>query len=184
MHTIRLFALLLSASAVGSAAIIRVTQAPANILAGQTLYFDVSVEPEAGEEINAYQFDVGFSTWLTPGTVAEQGYFAANGVFFFAGISAPGSITFISNSLAGGDFLLGGIEPLVRIDFQATQTGAPTLDLLNPLILLSDGSDAVISSIVFTDPVITGDGVPEPSAFVLTLSALAVCALRRLRGER
>ncbi|MBL8227641.1 MAG: PEP-CTERM sorting domain-containing protein [Bryobacterales bacterium] len=165
-------ALLVAGAGSSRAAILVTSPVPTSVSNGQSFDFTVSVTPESGEEIASFQFDVFFSPWLTPGPVTELGYFAANGVFFFAGITGPDSITFILDSLPGGDFLPGP-DALVQISFTATQDGAPSISLENPVLLLTDGNEATISSIQTAD-------VPEPSSLALVgIGAIMLWGTRR-----
>lgn len=164
--------LLIASGPAARAAILITSPVPTSVSSGQSFDFTVSVTPESGEEIASFQFDVFFSSWLTPGAVTELGYFAANGVFFFAGITGPDSITFILDSLPGGDFLPGP-DGLVQISFTATQDGAPSISLENPVLLLTDGNEATISSIQTAD-------VPEPSTLALLgVGAIVLWGVRR-----
>lgn len=166
----------------GRAAILHVTQAPDFVTVGQVIHWELSIEAEPGEEIYSYQFNVGFSDWLTPGPVTEVGYFATNGVFFFPGVGMSDSIVYILNSLSGADSLPAGINPVLRIEFLATQDGTPVVELFDPLLLLPGDLDAVISGIQYTEAVVTGGEVPEPSTFILTAAGIALAIMVRRRG--
>lgn len=162
------------------AAIIYRSQLPVSMNIGETTTFLVGIEPEAGEEISGFQFDVIFSPWLTPGTVIEKGYFASHGVFFFEGIAGPDSISFILDTLAAGDYL-PSTDLLISIQFTATQAGVPMIDIANAVMVLTSGSDAVISDTLFYPPV---SSVPEPAGLALSGAGLCLLWLRRRKRVR
>ncbi|MBL8209396.1 MAG: PEP-CTERM sorting domain-containing protein [Bryobacterales bacterium] len=195
LRSLLLGLVLLAGALPGRAAILYVTQAPASVNAGDTIEWLVGVEAEAGESLVGFQLNVGFSDWLTPGTVTELGYFAANGVSFFSGIVAPDSITFILDVLAGGDALPAGVEYLIQVDFLATQSGTPLLELFDPILTLDTFADATISATNYLVPVVIPAGggpgggggtpgdadVPEPRTLGLTAAGLAALMMARRR---
>jgi hypothetical protein len=173
--------------------ILYVTAPPPTLTIGQSVDLAVMVFNEGIEEINGFQINVAFSNWLIPGPPTETGYFADHGVFFFPGIVAEDSITFISDALAGdGGLGLGSITSLFKIPFTATQNGAPQMEVFDPVITLSDGSVAEIRAIHFLTPVVYGGGdtdeepspVPEPPTAALLGGALGGAALLRRRAGR
>lgn len=195
MKRLLLNLLLLAAAAVPARASLAVfvTEAPTWMDIGQSVEWTVGVVNSSADPVTGFQLNVAFSEWLVPDSIIEMGHFASNGVFFFEGLVAPDSITFISDALAGGDVLPSGVQPLVRITFTAGQSGAPQLELFDPLFTLDDASDATISSFIYTEAVVTGGHappppppapVPEPSTLALAGSALGAVFLARRRGGR
>lgn len=158
-----------------------------SVPAGSTFWLDVKVT--GAVDLWAYQFSLTFPA----GTLAAVG--AANGTFLppadllnstpmYSIPILPGSIEAVANTLTGGAPGVTGDGLLARVQFMALADGAASI-VPYDLMFLDYNLDQVAVTGDATSVTVEGTApVPEPSAAVLLITALAAGVAGRCRARR
>jgi hypothetical protein len=186
-----------------AASILNLNSIPASVYAGATFDLGVYLNPGVNfnnvtdsEEVSTFSVDLLYSSFLSvnlTSTPTEDGYFDANGVYFFTGTSGASgtsgisALFGISDSLSGGDYdptFHSHYDELFDIVFTATAAGTPVVEIGPDSFLLDPNGDNLdYTTTSDTGPALIPPVVtPEPGGLLLSGSAfLMLAALRRRR---
>ena len=146
-------------------------------MVGDTITADINISDVL--DLYAFQFDLSFDPGILEASPATDGLFLGSGGFFEGFTdNALGTMTFISDSLAGPVPGMSGAGTLASIQFTAVGPGTSLITVAN--LILLDSTLADIAAVT-NGSTVTVSAIPEPgtvSFALLGLAALVAVSIR------
>ena len=164
---------------------------PKTVTEGETFTIDIRIDEVA--DLYAFQFDLGFDPGILSANGIAEGAFLLSGgpTLFIPGTidNTAGTILETANALNGAVPGVDGSGVLATMSFIALASGSSSINLFNPILLDSSGSDIAVTGMqngsVNVTPSQNNAPVPEPLAFVMMgIGLTGLMYSRRQRASR